>query len=50
MLDSPPTEAAQGIQEIILISKITTNYGQDIYGKPSLARLLKYATWSLILD
>ena len=33
--------AAQGIQEIILISQITTNYGQDIYGKPSLARLLK---------
>ena len=33
--------AAQGIQEIILISQITTNYCQDIYGKPSLARLLK---------
>ena len=32
--------AAQGIQEIILISQITTNYGQDIYGKPSLAKLL----------
>ena len=30
----------QGIQEIILISQITTNYGQDIYGKPSLAKLL----------
>jgi len=30
----------QGIQEIILISQITTNYGKDIYGKPSLAKLL----------
>tara|TARA_B100001989_G_scaffold237447_1_gene200105 strand:- start:211 stop:573 length:363 start_codon:yes stop_codon:yes gene_type:complete len=25
---------SKGIQEIILISQITTNYGQDIYGKP----------------
>ena len=32
--------AKKGIQEIILISQITTNYGQDIYGKPSLAKLL----------
>jgi len=32
--------AKQGVQEIILISQITTNYGQDIYGKPSLAKLL----------
>ncbi len=32
--------AKQGIKEIILISQITTNYGQDIYGKPSLAILL----------
>ncbi len=32
--------AMQGIQEIILISQITTNYGKDIYGKPSLAKLL----------
>ena len=30
----------QGVQEIILISQITTNYGQDIYGKPSLSKLL----------
>jgi ribosomal protein S12 methylthiotransferase len=34
------TLAKNGIQEIILISQITTNYGQDIYGKPSLAKLL----------
>jgi ribosomal protein S12 methylthiotransferase len=32
--------AAQGVQEIILISQITTNYGIDIYGKPKLAELL----------
>jgi ribosomal protein S12 methylthiotransferase len=33
--------AAQGVQEIILISQITTNYGIDIYGKPKLAELLR---------
>ncbi|MDJ0734820.1 MAG: 30S ribosomal protein S12 methylthiotransferase RimO [Nostocaceae cyanobacterium] len=33
--------AAQGVQEIILISQITTNYGVDIYGKPKLAQLLQ---------
>jgi ribosomal protein S12 methylthiotransferase len=33
--------AAQGVQEIILISQITTNYGLDIYGKPKLAELLR---------
>lgn len=32
--------AAQGVQEIILISQITTNYGIDIYGQPKLAELL----------
>ncbi|VEP14104.1 Ribosomal protein S12 methylthiotransferase RimO [Hyella patelloides LEGE 07179] len=32
--------AAQGVQEVILISQITTNYGVDIYGKPKLAELL----------
>ncbi|AFZ03547.1 30S ribosomal protein S12 methylthiotransferase RimO [Calothrix sp. PCC 6303] len=31
----------QGVQEIILISQITTNYGLDIYGKPQLAELLR---------
>ncbi|MEM8722361.1 MAG: 30S ribosomal protein S12 methylthiotransferase RimO [Cyanobacteria bacterium P01_G01_bin.39] len=31
---------AQGVQEIILISQITTNYGVDLYGKPMLAELL----------
>ncbi|MBV8886466.1 MAG: 30S ribosomal protein S12 methylthiotransferase RimO [Chroococcidiopsidaceae cyanobacterium CP_BM_RX_35] len=33
--------AAQGVQEIILISQITTNYGIDLYGKPKLAELLR---------
>lgn len=32
--------ALQGVQEIILISQITTNYGLDIYGEPRLAELL----------
>ncbi|WP_019508421.1 30S ribosomal protein S12 methylthiotransferase RimO [Pleurocapsa sp. PCC 7319] len=32
--------ASQGVQEIILISQITTNYGMDLYGKPMLAELL----------
>ena len=33
--------AAQGVQEVILISQITTNYGKDIYGQPKLAELLE---------
>jgi ribosomal protein S12 methylthiotransferase len=33
--------AAEGVQEIILISQITTNYGVDLYGKPQLAELLQ---------
>jgi ribosomal protein S12 methylthiotransferase len=33
--------AAQGVQEIILISQITTNYGLDLYGQPKLAELLR---------
>ncbi len=33
--------ATQGVQEIILISQITTNYGLDIYGKPKLGELLR---------
>lgn len=33
--------ALQGVQEIILISQITTNYGLDIYGEPRLAELLR---------
>lgn len=33
--------ADQGVQEIILISQITTNYGLDIYGETRLAQLLR---------
>jgi ribosomal protein S12 methylthiotransferase len=33
--------AAQGVQELILISQITTNYGQDLVGRPLLADLLR---------
>lgn len=33
--------ASQGVQEIVLISQITTNYGVDLYGKPMLAELLR---------
>lgn len=33
--------ASQGVQELILISQITTNYGLDLYAKPKLAELLR---------
>ena len=33
--------AAEGVQELILISQITTNYGFDLYGEPKLAELLR---------
>ncbi|BDA40065.1 30S ribosomal protein S12 methylthiotransferase RimO [Candidatus Atelocyanobacterium thalassae] len=33
--------ADQGVQEIILVSQITTNYGLDLYGKAQLAELLQ---------
>ena len=33
--------AAQGVQELVLISQITTNYGLDLAGKPQLAELLR---------
>lgn len=31
----------KGVSEIVLIAQDTTNYGKDIYGKPSLVRLLE---------
>ncbi len=31
----------EGLGEVILIAQDTTNYGKDIYGKPSLSRLLE---------
>ncbi len=33
--------ALEGVKELILISQITTNYGLDLYGSPSLAKLLR---------
>lgn len=33
--------ASQRVQELILISQITTNYGLDLYGEPKLAQLLR---------
>ncbi|MEO0539646.1 MAG: 30S ribosomal protein S12 methylthiotransferase RimO [Cyanobacteria bacterium P01_A01_bin.105] len=33
--------AQEGVQELVLISQITTNYGADIYGKPQLAELIR---------
>ncbi len=33
--------AEQGVQELILISQITTNYGLDLYGEPKLDQLLR---------
>lgn len=32
---------SSGVKEIILVAQDTTNYGKDIYGKPSLSMLLK---------
>ncbi|NJL82392.1 MAG: 30S ribosomal protein S12 methylthiotransferase RimO [Chloroflexaceae bacterium] len=44
-LESIVTEAQmlaeQGVQELVLISQITTNYGVDRYGEPKLAELLR---------
>ncbi len=33
--------AEKGVKELIVVAQDTTNYGADIYGKPSLAALLK---------
>ena len=33
--------ANQGVQELVLISQITTNYGVDLYGQPRLAELIR---------
>jgi ribosomal protein S12 methylthiotransferase len=33
--------ADEGVQELVLISQITTNYGLDLYGQPRLAELLR---------
>ena len=33
--------AKNGVKELVVVAQDTTNYGADIYGKPSLAKLLK---------
>ncbi len=33
--------AAEGVQELIVVSQITTNYGLDLYGQPRLAELIR---------
>ncbi|XFA72732.1 30S ribosomal protein S12 methylthiotransferase RimO [Thermosynechococcaceae cyanobacterium Okahandja] len=33
--------AAEGVQELIVVSQITTNYGLDLYGKPQLDELIR---------
>lgn len=33
--------ASRGVKELIVVAQDTTNYGSDIYGKPSLTKLLK---------
>ncbi len=35
------TLGEEGLSEVILIAQDTTNYGKDIYGKPSLGKLLE---------
>lgn len=44
-IESIVTEAEQlateGVQELIIVSQITTNYGLDLYGKPQLAELIR---------
>lgn len=41
ILDEARALAAQGVKELIVIAQDITRYGVDLYGKPSLARLLK---------
>ena len=36
--------AEKGVKELIVVAQDTTNYGADIYGKPSLTKLLKELT------
>lgn len=41
ILDEAKWLASVGVEEIIVVAQDTTRYGEDIYGKPSLAQLLK---------
>lgn len=33
--------ASRGVKELVVVAQDTTNYGADLYGKPSLAKLLR---------
>jgi ribosomal protein S12 methylthiotransferase len=41
IMDEAKRLGAMGVKELIVISQDTTAYGTDLYGRPSLARLLK---------
>ena len=41
IIDEAKSLAKKGVNEIILIAQDTTTYGIDLYGKPSLPKLLK---------
>ncbi len=41
VLEEAKIMAASGVKEISLIAQDTTSYGQDLYGKPQLEKLLK---------
>ena len=40
LIDEAKTLAAKGVRELNVIAQDTTRYGEDIYGKPSLDKLL----------
>ena len=41
VLEEAKIMAASGVKEVSLIAQDTTSYGQDLYGKPQLEKLLK---------
>ena len=40
-VEQAKTLAAEGVKELIVVAQDTTNYGKDLYGEPSLPKLLK---------
>ena len=41
LVSEAKTLAKQGVKELVLVAQDTTNYGIDLYGKPSLIKLCK---------
>lgn len=41
IVDEAKWLASVGVEELVVVAQDTTRYGEDLYGKPSLARLLK---------